>query len=100
MLSFTTKDNIRSRAPCESHQESVGEPRSQSGRLHDHLQRQQVVNTHISDNNANEDIHPTNPFSEAKRTIGIYPINRRDITHWILTDQDDKDILDDDICIH
>ena len=49
MSLFTTNNNI-SRPPCESHQESVGEPRSQSGRLHDHLQRHQVVNTHISDN--------------------------------------------------
>ena len=47
MSLFTTNNNI-SRPPCESHQESVGEPRSQSGRLHDHLQRHQVVITHIS----------------------------------------------------
>ena len=63
---FRTNNNIRSRPPCESHQESVGEPRSQSGRLHNHLQRHPVVNTHISDNENLENIECTFKINNLK----------------------------------
>ena len=39
----------------------------------------------------------TNSVSDAKKIIGLYPVNRRDIAHWVLQDEDTKNISDDEI---
>lgn len=44
-----------------------------------------------------EDNSSNNTISEAKKVIGLYPVNRRDIAHWVLSDEEVRNISDDDI---
>ena len=52
------------------------------------------VNTNTSTTQNNTQ---TNSVSEAKKIIGLYPVTRRDIAHWVLQDEDTKNISDNDI---
>ena len=39
----------------------------------------------------------SNPINQAKRVVGLYPINRSHIAHWVLTEDEVRNIPDDDI---
>ena len=44
-----------------------------------------------------EDNTSNNTISQAKKVIGLYPVTRRDIAYWVLTEENVRNISDDDI---
>ena len=44
-----------------------------------------------------QDNSSNNTISDAKKVIGLYPVTRRDIAHWVLSEEEVRNISDDDI---